>query len=51
MVDLDFLHSIDLQKNLQVQVYNFMMLELLVAYWPTLLVFLHTHPRTLQIHL
>jgi hypothetical protein len=32
MVDLNSLHSIDLQKNLQVQVYNFVMLELLLTY-------------------
>jgi hypothetical protein len=32
MVDLDFLHSIDLQKNFQVQVYNFVMPKLLMTY-------------------
>jgi hypothetical protein len=32
MVDPDSLHSIDMQKNFQVQVYNFVMPELLVTY-------------------
>jgi hypothetical protein len=32
MVDPYSLHSIDLQKNLQVQVYNFIMPKLLVIY-------------------
>jgi hypothetical protein len=32
MANLDFLHSIDLQKNLQVQVYSSVMLKLLVIY-------------------
>ncbi len=29
---VDSLHSIDLQKNLQVQMYNFVMLEVLMTY-------------------
>jgi hypothetical protein len=32
MVDLNFLYSTNLQKNLQVQVYNFAMPKLLVIY-------------------
>jgi hypothetical protein len=47
MVDLDSLHSIDLQKNLHVQVYDFVMPKLLMTYWPALLIPLHTLPHTL----
>jgi hypothetical protein len=40
------LHSIILQKKLQVQVYNYVMLELLVTYSRAFLALLHTHSHT-----
>ncbi len=48
MANLDFLHSIDLQKNLQVQIYNFVMPKLLMIYWPVLSIILHTLSHTFK---